>query len=73
MSKVKCLVCGKILESTYRHDFVSCGCPNQSFVDGGNDYIRTGGKDLDKVIVIAPIPDDENTLTKQEVEREIKN
>ena len=39
MSKAKCLQCGQILESTYRHHFVQCDCPNQSFLDGGNDYV----------------------------------
>ena len=49
MSKVKCLECGEVLESKFRHNFVSCGCPNEAFVDGGNDYLRCGGKDLDKI------------------------
>ncbi len=52
MGKVKCLECGKILESKYRHDFVGCGCPNATFVDGGNDYLRVGGMDLTKIEVI---------------------
>ncbi|MDX1370915.1 MAG: hypothetical protein R3321_00505 [Nitrososphaeraceae archaeon] len=49
MGKVKCLICGKILESLYRHDYKLCGCPNETFVDGGNDYFRRGGIDLSKV------------------------
>lgn len=46
---VKCLVCGVILESKYRHNFISCSCPNQTFCDGGLIYNRTGAVDLDKV------------------------
>ena len=30
----------------HRHDYVLCGCPNQTMVDGGTDYIRCGGKDM---------------------------
>jgi len=41
-----------ILESRYRHDFKSCGCENGTFVDGGSDYLRVGGKDLDKIEVL---------------------
>lgn len=52
MGMVRCLECGKILESKSRHDFQSCGCPNNTFVDGGEDYLRCGGKDLSKVQVI---------------------
>jgi len=51
MGKVKCLVCGEILESKYRHDFVECKCENHTFVDGGNDYLRSGGKDINMVAV----------------------
>ena len=46
---IKCLVCNTVLESKYRHNFRSCGCPNQSFVDGGLVYIRVGAVDLDLV------------------------
>ena len=46
---IKCLVCNTVLESKYQHNFRSCGCPNQSFVDGGLLYSRVGGVDLDLV------------------------
>lgn len=48
--KVKCLKCGDIIESTYRHDFVKCSC-RSCFVDGGNDYCRIGG-DFDSMVYI---------------------
>ena len=35
----KCLKCGEVIESRYRHDFVTCSCGALS-VDGGKDYIR---------------------------------
>lgn len=46
---IKCLVCNTILESKHQHNFRSCGCRNQSFVDGGLMYSRVGGVDLDLV------------------------
>ena len=63
MGRVKCLVCGKILESKTRHDFVSCWCENETFVDGGNDYTRIGGKDLNKIQILR----DESVLEEKEV------
>ena len=36
---IKCKHCGEIIESTYRHDFVTCSCGSCS-VDGGHDYLR---------------------------------
>ena len=38
---IQCNLCGDIIESTYRHDFVTwkCGCCS---VDGGLDYLRRG-------------------------------
>ncbi len=50
-SKVRCLSCGTILESKYRHDFQKCGCSNETFIDGGLDYCRLGGVDLSKIEV----------------------
>lgn len=49
MTKIKCLECDTILESHSVHDFVECGCPNGSFLDGGDDYMRMGGVDLSKI------------------------
>ena len=46
---IKCLQCNTVLESKHRHDFQCCGCENQTFVDGGYDYPRVGGKDFDLI------------------------
>lgn len=35
----KCLACGDVVESKYRHDFVTCSCGSLS-VDGGLAYSR---------------------------------
>ena len=48
----KCKICGKVVESTYVHDFVACDCRDDKglwkgaigiFVDGGHEYLRRGG------------------------------
>jgi len=49
---IKCEVCGKILHSLSRHDFVKCDCENGAFVDGGDSYMRVGGMDLTKITTI---------------------
>ena len=46
---IKCLMCNTVLESKHQHNFCSCGCSNQSFVDGGLVYSRVGAVDLDLV------------------------
>ncbi|MCM1326438.1 MAG: hypothetical protein NC094_03565 [Bacteroidales bacterium] len=38
---IKCNLCGDVIESINRHDFVSCKCGCCS-VDGGTDYLRRG-------------------------------
>lgn len=38
-NKAKCLLCGDVIESVNRHDYVTCSCGNIS-VDGGKDYLR---------------------------------
>ena len=44
-----CMGCEEILESINRHDFNMCNCENETFVDGGNDYTRIGGNDLNLI------------------------
>lgn len=46
MNKVKCLKCGDIIESKYRHDYVTCSCGYIS-IDGGDDYQRIIFKEED--------------------------
>lgn len=38
-NRAQCLLCGDIIESRSRHDFVTCTCGALS-VDGGHSYIR---------------------------------
>ena len=38
-NRAQCLLCGDIIESHSRHDFVTCKCGALS-VDGGHSYIR---------------------------------
>lgn len=40
-NKVACAVCGDILVSSYRHDWVTCSC-DSIYIDGGDDYWRRG-------------------------------
>ena len=36
---IRCKLCGEVIESKSRHDFVTCRCGACS-VDGGHDYLR---------------------------------
>jgi hypothetical protein len=49
---VRCLRCKMILVSFDRHDYKTCHCPNKTMVDGGHDYLRCGGVDLNLVQVL---------------------
>ncbi len=45
-NRAKCKNCGDVIESKYRHDFVSCSCFRNEegstgiAIDGGTDYFR---------------------------------
>lgn len=41
-NRIKCNLCGDIIESTYCHDFVMCKCGAVA-VDGGKDYLKRCG------------------------------
>lgn len=49
--KIKCLICGDIIESKNVHDLVSCKCES-CYIDGGNNYSHIGAKDFDKIVEI---------------------
>lgn len=48
-NRCKCKLCGDIIESISRHDFVECQC-GEIFTDGGTDYIRRGAKNINNII-----------------------
>ena len=49
--KVKCLICGDIIESKGLHDLVPCKCES-CYIDGGSYYTHIGAKDLSKIVKI---------------------
>lgn len=49
---IQCKLCGDVIESTYRHDYVQCKCGACS-VDGGRDYLRRGFKEKDCYIELS--------------------
>ncbi len=51
-NRVQCLKCLRIIWSESRHDYRTCGCPQQTMVDGGLDYVRCGGVDLSMVNIL---------------------
>ena len=49
LNRVQCRECGEVLTSYHRHDYKTCGCTNETMIDGGNEYQRYGGLNLDLV------------------------
>ena len=49
LNRIQCKGCGDVLTSYNRHDYKTCGCENETMIDGGTDYQRYGGKDLSLV------------------------
>ena len=43
---IQCKLCGEIIESTYRHEYVQCKC-GACAVDGVYDYLRRSFKEKD--------------------------
>lgn len=48
-NRAQCRLCGDIIESMSKHDWVSCRC-GEIFVDGGRDYCRGGAKDFENFV-----------------------
>lgn len=49
--KIKCLICGDIIESKSVHDLVTCKCES-CYIDGGSYYAHIGAKDFRKIVKI---------------------
>lgn len=54
---IRCNLCGDEIESTDRHDYVTCGC-GACAVDGGHDYLRRSFKDKDCYIELSVVEED---------------
>ena len=57
VNAIKCNHCGDIIESRYRHEFVTCSCGKCS-VDGGHDYLRRCFDDKDDYTEMSVVEDD---------------
>ena len=51
-NKAQCGLCKEVIESKYRHDYVTCACGN-IFIDGGLAYLRRGAVDMTKFIELS--------------------
>lgn len=49
--KIKCLICGDIIESKGVHDLVSCKC-QACYIDVGSYYAHIGVKNFSKIVKI---------------------
>lgn len=66
-NRIRCKICGEIIESKNVHDFVPCKCFIESggtkgvFVDGGDLYLRWGGhlEDIEDLSETRPYTDEE--------------
>lgn len=55
-NRCKCAKCGDVIESKYRHDFVTCKC-GAIAVDGGKDYLKRSGW-LRNIIEMSEVEDE---------------
>jgi hypothetical protein len=71
-NQAKCLVCGDVIVSRHRHDFVTCSCGALS-VDGGQDYARrlfkesTQWEELSTYSDVKPLRENDHRLEHSDV------
>jgi hypothetical protein len=58
INKAQCKLCGDIIESKSRHDYVRCGC-GEIAVDGGTEYRKRSAKDLSNIIELSEVYQEE--------------
>lgn len=64
---IQCKLCGDIIESTDRHNYVECKCGAYA-VDGGHDYLRRSFKEKDCYIELSITGEIEN-ITDRLIEK----
>lgn len=45
-NSIQCKLCGEVIESKHKHDYVECKC-GACAVDGGHEYLRRSYKSKD--------------------------
>jgi len=60
-SILKCNICGDIIESKHRHDWVQCKC-GRVFIDGGISYQRVGFQEMTDFTDISEWEDMDETI-----------
>jgi len=68
-NSVVCLQCGEQLVSRHIHDYRVCGCENGTMCDGGSNYERHGGKNLDLVQSFCIYDDEPHEILRLYIER----
>lgn len=61
----RCNHCGDVIESTYRHNFVTCSCGKVS-VDGGHDYLRRCANSPDDYTDLSETAEVEELVKRQD-------
>ena len=61
---VQCMGCKKRMFSFHVHDYKTCGCPYDTMVDGGREYLRYGGHRVPRVIYWTKKQDGEYPVIK---------
>ena len=67
-NRAKCKLCSTTIESTHRHDYVSCACGEIS-IDGGQDYCRCLARNYSNFL---RIDDEGNEIVVKFVDNPIK-
>ena len=67
---IQCKLCGEVIESTDRHNYVECKC-GACAVDGGHDYLRRSFKEKDCYIDLS-VTEEIDDIADKLIEENIK-
>jgi len=68
-NSITCDECGETIVSYHRHDYKTCGCPNEAMVDGGTEYLRYGAKNMSKIKQFAVYTEDDFEIVRSHATR----
>jgi hypothetical protein len=65
-NRAKCKLCGDVIESKHRNDYVTCSC-GEITIDGGNDYFKASAINWENFL---RIDDEGNEIIVTVIEKE---
>lgn len=65
-NKIKCRICGDVIESVFTHDLKRCQCGAVE-IDGGKEYLRRSANSIDDFIELSTVINSDDEIQEKDM------